>query len=130
MTYERFLKVLLSLQKEDRVIKEAYKLGVDMINFVDPYYKIINELIEEIYGEEGYDWFSWYCWENDFGQKDWSKGNAYKQNPDGTSTLIHQDGEPRFGAYDKEGNPICYDHKSLWERMEECKPYQIKPIVK
>lgn len=94
MTYERFLKVLLSLQKEDRVIKEAYKLGVDMINFVDPYHEIINELIKEIYGEEGYDWFSWYCWENDFGQGG-------------------------LEANDGKGNPICYSHKSLWEYLEK-----------
>lgn len=104
MTYERFLKVLLSLQKEDRVIKEAYKLGVDMINFVDPYHGIINELIAECYGEDGYEWFSWYCYENDFGQRG-------------------------LEAWDSDKNLICYDHKSLWEKMEEGKPYQIKPIV-
>ncbi len=69
MTYERFLKVILSLQKEDRTIKALYDNGVDLINFVDPYHEIINELIKEVYGEEGYYWFSWYCWENEFGQK-------------------------------------------------------------
>ena len=105
MTYERFLKVILSLQKEDRVIKEAYKLGVDMINFVNPYHEIINELIKECYGEDGYEWFSWYCWENDFGQKG-------------------------LEACDSDKNPICYDHKSLWERMEECRPYKITQTVK
>ena len=119
MKYDRFLKVVLGLQKEDRVIKQAYDIGVDMINFVDPYHKIINELITEVYGEEGYDWFSWFCFESEFGQKDWSKGDSYKQNPDGTSTLIHKDGEVRFGAYDDKGNPICYSVRSLWEYLEE-----------
>lgn len=119
MKYDRFLKVVLGLQKEDRVIKQAYDIGVDMINFVDPYHKIINELITEVYGEEGYDWFSWFCYESEFGQKDWSKGDSYKQNPDGTSTLIHKDGEVRFGAYDDKGNPICYSVRSLWEYLEE-----------
>ena len=44
MTYEKFLKILLSLQKENRTIKTLYDNGVDLINFVDPYHKIINEL--------------------------------------------------------------------------------------
>lgn len=70
MTYERFLKVVSGLQKEDRVIKQAYDIGVDMINFVDPYHSIIHELIAEVYGEQGLDWFTWFCWENDFGQGD------------------------------------------------------------
>src|SRR5210317_248611 len=94
MTYERFLKVLLSLQKEDRVIKEACELGVDLINFVDPYHEIISELIKEVYGEEGYDWFSWYCWDNDFGRNG-------------------------FEAWDSDRNLICDSHESLWKYLEK-----------
>jgi len=94
MTYERFLKVLLSLQKEDRTIKALYDNGVDLINFVDPYHEIINELIKEIYGEEGYDWFSWYTCENEFGQKG-------------------------LEVSDSDKNPICYSHESLWKYLEK-----------
>ena len=119
MTYERFLKVILSLQKEDRTISTLYKNGVDLINFVEPYHNIITELIKEIYGEEGYEWFSWYCYESDFGQKDWSTAPLYKMKEDGTSELIHEEGEARFGAYDEEGNPICYSHESLWEYLNK-----------
>ena len=94
MTYERFLKVLLSLQKEDRTIKALYDNGVDLINFVDPYHEIINELIKEIYGEGGYDWFSWYIYENEFGQKG-------------------------LEAWDSDRNLICYSHESLWKYLEK-----------
>ena len=94
MEYERFLKVILSLQKEDRTIKALYDNGVDLINFVDPYHTIISELIKEVYGEEGYNWFSWYCWENEFGQKG-------------------------LEASDSDKNPICYSHESLWNYLEE-----------
>ena len=100
MEYIKFLKVVRSLQKENKVINQAYAIGVDMINFVDPYHTIITELIKEIYGgyggygDEGCEWFEWYCWENDFGN--------------GGLT-----------AYDSEGNPICYSHKSLWKYLEE-----------
>ena len=93
MKYERFSKVIQMLQKEHGVIKEAYELGVDMINFVDPYHEIISELIREIYGEGGYDWWSWYCFENEFGHNG-------------------------LEAHDSDGRPICYDTKSLWEYLE------------
>ena len=102
MKYERFLKIILSLQKQDKTIKTLYDNGVDLIDFVDPYHVIITELIKELYGEEGYDWFSWYCYESEFGQKDWS-----------------ENGEVKHGACDAKGNPICYSHESLWEYLEK-----------
>ena len=98
MTYERFLKVTLSIKKQDEVISDLYKQKVDLIDFVDPYHVIILELIQEIYGEEGYDWWSWFCYENDFGQKG-------------------------LEAFDENENPICYSFESLWEFLENMKKY-------
>lgn len=119
MTYERFLKVILSLQKEERTINTLYDNGLDLINFVDAYHEIISELIKEIYGEEGYDWFSWFCNDNEYGQKDWSTSDSYKINEEGNMELQYKEGEVRFGAHDKEGNPICYSFESLYEYLEK-----------
>ena len=94
MTYERFLKITLSLQKQDRIMDELYKNNVDLIEFVDPYHTIISQLIEEIYGKEGLDWFSWFCYENEFGTKG-------------------------VQAWDENKNPICYSHESLWVYLEK-----------
>jgi hypothetical protein len=118
MTYENFLKVILQQQKSDRVISEAYKLNIDLLEFVDPYHHIISTLIKEIYGEEGYDWYSWFCYENDYGQKDWSSSPCYRKNHKGEMELIHEAGEVRFGAHDEDGTPICYSHESLWGYLE------------
>ena len=96
MTYERFLKVTLSIKKQDEIISDLYKQKVDLIDFVDPYHIIILELIKEIYGEEGYDWWSCFCYENDFGQKG-------------------------LEAFDENKNPICYSFESLWEFLENMK---------
>jgi len=96
MTYETFLKITLGLQKQDRIISNLYKHKVDLIDFVDPYHAIITTLIEEVYGEEGHDWFFWFCYENDFGQKG-------------------------LEAWDENKNPICYSHESLWEYLEKLK---------
>ena len=94
MTYENFLKVILRQQVLDRQIDEAYKLKIDLIEFVDGYHVIISTLIKEIYGEDGYEWYSWFCYENDYGQ----------------GTLI---------ANEADGTSICYSHESLWEYLEK-----------
>lgn len=94
MTYENFLKLTLGLQKQDRVIDELYKYKIDVIDFVDPYHGFITLLLKEIYGEEGYDWFSWFCYENEFGQRG-------------------------LEAFDENKNRICYSHESLWEYLEQ-----------
>ena len=118
MEYSDFLKVTLSLQKMDRTLSEANKLNVDLVNFVEPYHEIVDVLIKNIYGEEGLDWFQWFCYESEYGTRDWSKGDCYRHNEDGTTELIHKDGEVRFGAHDEKGNPICYSHESTWEYLE------------
>ncbi len=94
MTYETFLKITLALQKTDRELHELYKKRVDLLDFVDPYHDIIALLIREVYGEEGADWYSWFCYENDFGQKG-------------------------MGAWDENKNPICYSFESTWEYLEK-----------
>ena len=94
MTYETFLKITLALQKTDRELQELYKKRVDLLHFVDPYHDIIALLIREVYGEEGADWYSWFCYENDFGQKG-------------------------VGAWDENENPICHSFESTWEFLEE-----------
>lgn len=119
MNYELFLKVLLSLQKQEKVINTLYKNKVDLINFVDPYHEIISDLIKAIYGEEGYVWWSWYCYESDFGTKDWSIYPSYERNNEGVMVKTREAGEFRYGATDENGNPICYSHESLWEYLEK-----------
>lgn len=96
MTYEIFLKIILGLQKQNRIVSDLCKHKVDLIDFVDPYHAIINLFIYEVYGEEGGDWFNWFCYENDFGQKG-------------------------LEAWDENKNPICYSYKSLWEHLEKLK---------
>ena len=101
MTYERFLKITLGLQKQDRVLDNLHSNNVSLIDFVDPYHHVINELMKEVYGEAGYDWWSWFCYENDYGTKG-------------------------LTANEKDGTPICYSHESLWEYLE--KNHRGKPV--
>jgi hypothetical protein len=92
MTYSEFSVVVETLQKQSDLLSDLYHKNVDLLEFTDPYDAIIRILLTEIYTAEGYDWFTWFCYENDFG----------------TGTLDAND----------ENGPICYDVKSLWEFLE------------
>lgn len=94
MKLEEFTQIIDTLQKESDTIGELYDKKVDLIEFVDPYHSVITLLLKEIYGEEGHDWFSWFCHENDFG-----RGS--------------------LEAWDENGEPFCQDVESLWEYLEE-----------
>ena len=96
MTLEKFTEIIDSLKKTEDDINKLYKLNVDLTEFVEPFELIMSKLLREIYGDEGYDWFSWFCYERDFGGKE-------------------------LGAWDENNNPICYDVKSLWEYLESLK---------
>ena len=89
---------LVELSKEAaEQVDLAYKAKIDLIEYTEVYSSIITLLIKELYGEEGEDMFSYFCYERDFGKKD-----------------------PPF-AWDEHKNPICYDVKSLWEYLENLK---------
>lgn len=94
MTYERFLKVILTLKKESEKLSQLYSNDVDLINFVDGYHIIIAELLKEIYGDDGYDKINWYCYENLFGLGG-------------------------LEMWDEDGKPICYSLVSLWRYLED-----------
>jgi len=93
MEYSKFKEITNAIKQQDQVISKLYKQKVDLLDLVDPYHAIITNLIKEIYGEVGYDWWSWFCYENNFGTG-------------------------KLEAWDKEGKPICYNLKSLWEYLE------------
>ena len=119
MEYERFLKIILGVKRESEKLDKIYKLGIELYDLVDPYHAIIDELIKEVYGDDGFEWWSWFCWESEFGQKDWSTGPTYRVKEDGTHEIVNERGEVRHGAHDAEGNPICYSFESTWEYLEK-----------
>lgn len=119
MKYKDFLKIGVALERQEAIISASNELGIDVIDMVEGYNVVIEALIKEVYGTEGLEWFTWFCYEADFGRKDWSKSDTYIKNDDGTMTNVRSAGEDQHGAIDSDGNPICYDWKSLWEYLEK-----------
>jgi hypothetical protein len=118
MTYENFLKITLGLKKASEEIAKLYKSKVDLIEFVEPYHEIIKTALREIYTDEGIEWLDWFMYENDFGQKDWS-GPVYTEVEGKLVKLDKDEAEPRWGATDENGKPICYDFESTYEFLKQ-----------
>ena len=95
MKLEVFTEILNKLRKQSDKEHALYVLDIDVSNLSDDYMSVINILIEIYYGKEGADWISWYLWERD---------------PLGSIDQATDDGKP-----------ICYDIKSLWEEVEQCR---------
>jgi hypothetical protein len=95
MKYEQFKKLIEIIEKNRERSSSLYNLGIDLIDFEDDYYKIINILMNSVFQKEGHDWIDWYLYER-VGFKD-------KKNL----------------ATDGNGNEICYDIPSLWETVKE-----------
>ena len=97
MTLETFEQIIEKQRELERRVSAALDLKIDLLDFVDEYSEISRLLLIEIYGKEGYYWYTWFCYEHDYGEK------------------------KSIGAWDKDKNPICYDIKSTWEFLEQLK---------
>jgi hypothetical protein len=117
MKYENFLKVIMTQRKMEEQVSKAYELKIYLMDFVDDYHLITKSLLTEIYGEQGYDWYTWFCYENEYGEKDWSKSSRLVRQDDGNYATVEPDTLVN-GATDEHGNPICYSFLSLWEFLE------------
>lgn len=94
MTYSEFLEIGLRIQKLSKRTKALYDLGMDVINFENDYYEVIDLLLKQSFTETQYEWVSWFIYENDFGQKG-------------------------MEARDESGELICHSWESLWEHLNK-----------
>jgi phage anti-repressor protein len=71
MTKEAFINLIERMKATSELVNEAYRLKVDLVEFLDPWEQIITTLLKELFTKEGYDWISW--WTHEDGRKAWEK---------------------------------------------------------
>lgn len=64
MDFKNFQHIILKLQVAFRRDHEAYKLGIDLINFTEDYHNVVNLLLKSYYGKEGEDIIGWWLYED------------------------------------------------------------------
>jgi hypothetical protein len=121
MTYEEFLGILMPYKKLNDEFSELYQMGFDFLEgkylLEESISKIVDTAISSHYTVEGVDWINWFMFENEYGQRDWSKLPVY----DTKTGKIVEDADPlkAYGAKDENGNPICYSFETTYEFVKQ-----------
>ena len=117
MEYKNFLEILLTYQKFQRQASELSDIGFD---FFEGKYDLCHTVetmfqsaLNAIFTEEGVDWIEWFIYENEWGTKDWSEYKSFEDSG--------QLANPKnmYGAFDENGEPICYSLESLWDYVKQ-----------
>ena len=93
MKYENFEFLINTLLKRRDNSHNLYKLGIDISNYENDLYRVIDLLMEKAFGSSNKEWIDWFVYER-----------------------VTLNGEI-LEAWDENKNPICYDIKSLWEEI-------------
>ena len=116
MKYKNFKKLILAYKNLLDSLSELADIGFDL--YGEGKYNLMVDIetmlycqLQESYTEEGVDWVSWFIFESEFGEKDWSK---YR-----TVETFDSDKDSKYGAFDEDGEPICYNLKSTWKYIEK-----------
>jgi len=72
MTYEQFVSILTNYKRYNEIISEAYDVGFDLyegkFSIVSQMEQIVETCFLSHYTEEGWEWISWFTFENQYGQ--------------------------------------------------------------
>lgn len=65
MTREDFTELIKTLKEKDNQSVEIYqKYNIDLINYEEDFHKIIGLLMSYLFTEKGWDWISYYLYED------------------------------------------------------------------
>jgi hypothetical protein len=105
LSYENFLKILLTFKKFNEDLSSLYKDGFD---FFEGKYQlsehmgnILEIFLKTHYSPEGVEWINWFIFENDYGQRG-------------------------LDATDN-GEKVCHSFESTWEYVKQ---FEIKNMTK
>jgi hypothetical protein len=72
MTYEQFVTILMNYKRYNEITSEAYDVGLDLLegkySIVSQMEQILETCFLSHYTEEGWEWISWFTFENEYGQ--------------------------------------------------------------
>ena len=98
MTYESFIAILTTYQKLQQDFYKLADVGFDFyegkFQLVAHAEKLLEEAMRSHYNDFGWDWISWFIWENDYGKK-------------------------KLGAWDADGKPVAQNSKKLHKMLEK-----------
>lgn len=124
MNYELFEKTLMSYKKFLSNIDAHCDFGIESVvrgphSLESHAEELISSSIISHYGEGGWEWVEWFIYESKWGEKDWSVVKTYKAREEGGLEEVDKGDYLKYGAFDEDGNPICYSFDSLYDYLEK-----------
>ena len=83
MTLTELQHLLNLMDADNKKIRDAYRLGIDLIEFTESAQEVVNTLLKHVFDEHQYETLSWWMYEKDFGRRD------------------------QLQMWDKDGNEVC-----------------------
>jgi len=108
MTFAKFEKLTRKMVDQSILISQAYKLNIDLLDFVDDYSVVINELWSVILTDNGFEWFEWFMYDKNY--------------------ISDGIGDPKLTAYD-DGKEICKDLPELYEYLVNNSYFKIEATL-
>lgn len=102
MNITKFKEIINSLKDSENSIILGKSIGVNLYDFQDKFINVIFDLLFEIYGPDGIEIITWWCYEKNWGTR---KDLTMK---------------------DKDGNLLCDTIEDLHNWLEENKPLNSK----
>lgn len=97
MTFKDFKGIVDTMVAHHKIVNQAYKLNIDLIDFCDTQATTINALWCQVLTIEGKDWLDWFLYEKDYIE-------------DGI-------GRKELEAWDDDGVEICQNLKGLYDYL-------------
>ena len=97
MSFKEFKIIIDNLENVRERSHSAHLLGLDLMEYDEPYHTVISTLLGTVFNQEGKGWVDWYLYERP-----------------------GFNGRPNL-ATDENGNEICHNIESLWDTV---KPYR------
>lgn len=96
MEYKEFEKIIKNLEKCRERSHTIYSLGIDTMDYTEPYQEVIGSLLLSLFKTEGKDWIDWYLYERP-----------------------SFNGKEPLKAFDENDKEICHNIESLWDTVKK-----------
>ena len=70
MTLSELQHLLNLMDADNKKIRDAYRLGIDLIEFTESAQEVVNTLLKHVFDEHQYETLSWWMYEKDFGRRE------------------------------------------------------------
>ena len=70
MTLQELTHLMNLMDADNKKIRDAYRLGIDLTEFTESAQEVVNTLLKHVFDEHQYECLTWWMYEKDFGRRE------------------------------------------------------------